>query len=126
MGWLEDLATHLEASLSLGSPLYSETFDNIAPNCISLIHHPGIGDVHAAGIKTLHKAELGIRIRNRDMETAKQQAESLSSYLGLKTSFWAGTTWFKHISNENGFYHVSTDRVNGTVYSLNCYVEFEV
>lgn len=125
MGWLEDLKTHIDGALTLGSPIYFETFDIKAPNCICLIHHPGIGNVHAAGIKTLRKAEVGIRIRNIDEAAAEQQAKTLRDYFELKTSFWAGTTWFKRITNDSGFYHVSTDNVNGTIYSLNCYVEFE-
>jgi len=125
MGWLEDLKDHLEGALTLGSPVFFETFDNKAPDCICIIHQSGPGNKHVSGIKTLKRAEIGIRIRNQDEATAEQQAETLSDYLELKTSFWAGNTWFKRISNDSGFYHVSTDNVNGTIYSLNCYVEFE-
>lgn len=125
MGWLEDIKTHIEGALTLGSPIFFETFDKKYPDCICLIHQPGTGNVHASGINTLKKANIGIRIRNLDEATAEQQAKTLSDYFELKTSFWAGTTWFKRITNDAGFYHVSTDLVNGTIYSLNCYVEFE-
>ena len=125
MGWLDDLASNIESNLSLGSPIFLEAFDDAAKNCIAMISQPGTGNRHAAGIKTLHKTELGIRVRNSDMEIAEAQAKTLSDYLTLKTSFWAGTTWFKRITNDNGFYHVSTDSSTGTIYSLNCYVEFE-
>lgn len=124
MGWLENLADHLDTALSLGSPIYFEVFDK-GPNCICLIHQPGIAKEHEAGANTLHKDNFGIRVKNGDLETAETQAETLSKYLELKSSFWAGTTWFKRISNENGFYHVTTDSVNGTIYSLNCYAEYE-
>ncbi len=124
MGWLEDLAGYLENELSLGSPIYFEVLDSI-PDCICFIHQPGLTNEHAAGAKTLHKDNFGIRIKNQDLETAEDQAKTLSSYLELKSSFWAGSTWFKRITNENGFYHVSTDSVSGTIYSLNCYAEYE-
>jgi len=125
MGWMDDLADHVETALPSLSSIYLETFDMAAPDCVIMVSSPGTGAVHKAGIKTLHKSEVGFRIRNRDMETAKEQAELISSYFELKTSFWAGTTWFKRITNENGFYHVSTDQVNGSIYTVNCYIEFE-
>lgn len=125
MGWLEDLVDHLKNALSLTSDIFYEAFDSTAPDSICFIHHPGLDKEHEAGVKTLHKSEFGIRIRNQDMETAETQARALSSYLELKTSFLAGATWFKRITNDNGFYHVSTDAINGTIYSLNCYVEYE-
>ncbi|MFA6719451.1 MAG: minor capsid protein [Prevotella sp.] len=125
MGWLENLVDHLKTSLSLTSDIFFETFDSTAPDCICFIHHPGIGNEQEAGTNTLHKAEFGIRIRNQDMETAENQAKTLSDYLKLKSSFWADTTWFKRITNDNGFYHASTDAINGTIYSLNCYAEYE-
>ena len=124
MGWLEDLADHLENALSLGSPVYFEVFDSI-PDCICFLHQPGFTNEHAVGTKTLHKVNFGIRIKNQDMETAESQAKTLSDYLELKTGFWASNTWFKRVTNENGFYHVSTDSVNGTLYTLNCYAEYE-
>lgn len=124
MGWLENLVTHLTNDLSLGVTLYFESFDR-DPNCICFIHQPGINNEPAAGVNTLHKANFGIRVRNKDMATAETQAETLSDYFELKTSFWAGSTWFKRVTNDNGFYHVSTDSNNGTIYSLNCYAEYE-
>lgn len=125
MGWIDDLVDHVKTALPTLPEIYFETFDITAPNCVIIVSSPGTGTTHKAGIKALHKGEVGFRIRNRDMETAKQQAELISSYFELKTSFWAGTTWFKRITNENGFYHVSTDQVNGSIYSVNCYVEYE-
>ncbi len=124
MGWLENLVDYLENDISLGTTIFFEIFDS-TPNCICFIHQPGLDNEPAAGVNTLHKANFGIRIRNQDMSTAETHAKTLSSYFELKTSFWAGTTWFKRISNDNGFYHVSTDSTNGTIYSLNCYVEYE-
>lgn len=125
MGWMDDLANHIETALPTLSDIYFESFDMAAPNCVIMVSSPGIGVSHKSGIQPLHKTEIGFRVRNRDQETAKDQAELISSYLELKTSFWAGQTWFKRITNENGYYHVSTDQVNGSIYSVNCYVEFE-
>lgn len=124
MGWLEDLANYLDTALSLNSPYYFEIFDS-TPDCICYIHQPGIANERESGVTNLHKDNFGIRIRNQDMETAETQAKTFSSYLELKSSFWAGTTWFKRITNDNGFYHVSTDPITGTIYSLNCYAEYE-
>ena len=64
MGWLEDLADHLENALSLGSPVYFEVFDSI-PDCICFLHQPGFTNEHAVGTKTLHKVNFGIRIKDR-------------------------------------------------------------
>lgn len=123
MGWLEDLADYLNTVLSLSSPYYFEIFDS-TPDCICYIHQPGIANERVNGVKTLHKDNFGIRVRNQDMETAENQAKTLSDYLELKTSFWAGSTWFKRISNDSGYFHVSTGQ-DGTIYSLNCYAEYE-
>lgn len=125
MGWLEDLVDYLKIALPLTSDISYDAFDSTEPDCICFIHQPGIDKEHEVGVNTLHKSEFGIRIRNQDMETAETQAKTLSDYLELKTGFWASNTWFKRITNDNGFYHVSTDAINGTVYSLNCYAEYE-
>jgi hypothetical protein len=125
MGWMDDLADHIETALPTLPGIYFEDFDLAAPNCVIMVSSPGIGTIHKSGIRPLHKGEVGFRVRNRDQETAKNQAELISSYFELKTSFWAGQTWFKRIVNENGFYHVSTDQANGSIYSVNCYVEYE-
>jgi hypothetical protein len=125
MSWIDDLADHVETALPTISDLYFETFDLAAPDCVIMVSSPGTGASHKAGIKTLHKGEVGFRVRNRDQETAKNQAELISAYFELKTSFWAGSTWFKRVTNDNGFYHVSTDQVNGSIYSVNCYIEYE-
>lgn len=122
---MDDLATHIETSLPSLPTIYLETFGITAPNCVIMVSTSGIETRHGAGIKCLHKGEVGFRVRNRDMETAKQQAELISSYFELKTSFWSGNTWFKRITNETGFYHISTDPNNGTIYTVNCYVEYE-
>lgn len=124
MSWLENLADHLSTTMSLGSPIFFEVFDN-TPDCICLIHQPDTMKEREAGVNVLHKANFGIRVRNRDLETAETQAKTISDYLELKTSFWAGATWFKRVTNENGFFHMSTDSVNGTIYSLNCSAEYE-
>jgi hypothetical protein len=129
MTWITDLATYLQNNSfgTVGTDIFEDNFRAGTQNSIILIAQPGLPqDATLNRDLILYKPVLGVKVRNKSGETAANKAKSIHDFLNLITNTRIGSTFFSRIVPIDREFFTSRDERDGTVYTINFNIEYNI